>query len=46
MRVYSILLVDDEELALLGLEKGICWEKLGITRRYCTGSMSEAVDWN
>lgn len=43
MREYSILLVDDEELALLGLEKGIRWDKLGITSRYCAGSMSEAL---
>lgn len=43
MREYSILLVDDEELALLGLKKGICWEKLGITAQYCAGSMNEAL---
>jgi len=44
MTEYHILLVDDEELALMGIQQGICWERLGIKERYCAGSMKEALE--
>lgn len=43
MRQYSVLIVDDEELALQGLEAGIDWEGLNIHRLYKAYCMDEAV---
>ncbi|MDO5422413.1 MAG: response regulator [Eubacteriales bacterium] len=44
MRNYHILLVDDEEIALLGLKKGIDWEALGIGNVFCADSMKSALE--
>lgn len=43
MRQYSVLIVDDEELALQGLELGIDWDGLNIHRLYKAHCKSEAV---
>lgn len=40
---YSVLLVDDEEPALLGLEEGIRWEELNVDRLYKTHSKDTAI---
>lgn len=45
MDKYSILLVDDEELALRGMEEGIHWELLGIDRVYKRNSMKSAQEF-
>lgn len=42
MKGYSILLVDDEEIALMGLQKGVNWESLGITKCYCAAGIKDA----
>lgn len=42
MRPYSALIVDDEELALQGLELGIDWTGLNIHRLYKARCMDEA----
>ena len=34
MRRFNILLTDDEELALLGLEEGVDWEMLNVDKVY------------
>ena len=44
MSHYQILLVDDEPLAIKGLENGVDWRLLGIERLYKAGSMREALD--
>lgn len=44
MKNYSILLVDDEEIALMGLEQGVNWEALGITTRYHADSAAAAAE--
>ena len=41
---YNILLVDDEELALMGMEQGIRWDSLGIGEVYKATSMSSALE--
>ena len=43
MKGYSILLVDDEEIALMGAEKGVNWESLGITKCYCAAGIKDAL---
>lgn len=43
MEEYSILLVDDEELALRGIEQGIDWERMGITRVFKTHEKKTAI---
>lgn len=43
MKQYSVLIVDDEELALQGLEVGIDWDGLNIHRLYKARCKSEAV---
>ena len=43
MRQYSALIVDDEELALQGMEAGIDWDGLNIRRLYKAHCMDEAV---
>lgn len=40
---YEILLVDDEALALAGMETGVRWEALGVTKLYKADSMKNAV---
>ena len=43
MRQYSVLIVDDEELALQGLELGIDWDGLNIHRLHKAHCKGEAV---
>jgi len=43
MRKYRILLVDDEELAIRGIERGIDWDKLNIERVYKAHNKSTAI---
>ncbi len=43
MRKFHILLVDDDELALLGLEKGIDWDELEIGKLYKSHSKDTAI---
>lgn len=43
MEGYSILLVDDEEFALRGIEQGVDWERMGITRVYKTHEKNTAI---
>lgn len=43
MEKYSILLVDDEEFALRGIEQGVNWDEVGITRIYKTHNIKTAV---
>ena len=43
MRQYSVLIVDDEELALQGLEVGIDWDSLHISRLYKAHCRDEAI---
>lgn len=40
---YHILLVDDEELALRGIERGVNWDKLMVDTVFKTHSMETAV---
>lgn len=40
---YQLLIVDDEELAIRGIEKGVCWEKLNIEKIFTCNS-SEAAE--
>ena len=40
---YSILLVDDEQLAIDGLRHGVDWEKLNIRKIWQANSMEEAL---
>lgn len=44
MSEYSILLVDDEELALMGIEQGVQWESLNIEKIYKADSMRNALE--
>lgn len=44
MSSYSILLVDDEELALVGLLKGLSWEKIGFSEVLTANNMKEAIE--
>lgn len=43
MRRFNILLVDDEELALKGLEEGVKWETLKIEKVYKCHSKATAI---
>ncbi len=43
MRKFNILLVDDEELAIRGIEQGVCWEKINVDRVYKAHSKDTAV---
>lgn len=43
MRKFHILLTDDDELALLGLEKGIDWDGLEIAKLYKCHSKDTAI---
>ena len=43
MRKFSVLLVDDEELALMGLEEGIEWESLNVDKVYKCHSKDTAI---
>lgn len=43
MRKFQILMVDDEELALLGLEEGVHWESLDIEKVYKCHSKATAI---
>ena len=43
MRDFSILLVDDEELALTGLENGIEWEAVNVSKIYKSHSKDTAI---
>ena len=43
MEEYGILLVDDEEFALRGIEQGVNWDAVGITRIYKTHNIKTAV---
>lgn len=40
---YEILLVDDEELALIGMENGVDWEALSVVTIYKADSMKSAM---
>lgn len=44
MRKFSVLIVDDEELAILGMESGVDWENLNVSRLYKAHSFDEAVE--
>lgn len=43
MRKFSFLLTDDEEMALLGLEEGVDWEKLNADKIYKCHSKNTAI---
>lgn len=43
MRKFSVLMTDDEELALLGLEQGVDWEKLNVDKVYKCHSKDTAI---
>lgn len=43
MRKFNILLTDDEELALLGLEEGVKWENLNVDKIYKCHSKDTAI---
>ena len=43
MGQYAILLVDDEELALAGMENGVDWPALHITKIYKADSLERAI---
>ena len=43
MREFSILLVDDEELALVGLENGVDWEAVNVAKVYKAHSKATAI---
>lgn len=40
--MYSVLMVDDEEIALAAMKKGVCWEKLGISEVYTATNIIDA----
>jgi len=40
---YSILLVDDEEFALRGIEQGVDWKQAGISKVYKTHNKTTAI---
>lgn len=42
MKVYSMLLVDDEAIAIAGLLKGIVWERLNISSVYTANNVAHA----
>lgn len=43
MKKFNILLTDDEEIALLGLEEGVDWEKLNADKIYKCHSKDTAI---
>ncbi|MCF0129572.1 MAG: response regulator [Pseudobutyrivibrio sp.] len=43
MRRFNILLTDDEELALLGLEEGVDWEMLNVDKVYKCHSRDSSI---
>ena len=43
MREFSVLLVDDEELALVGLEEGVNWENVNVQKIYKCHSKDTAI---
>jgi two-component system, response regulator YesN len=43
MRKFNILLTDDEELALMGLEEGVEWENLNVDKIYKCHSKDTAI---
>ncbi len=43
MRKFHVLMTDDEELALLGLEEGVDWEKLNVEQVYKCHSKDTAI---
>lgn len=43
MRKFNVLIADDEEIALLGLEEGINWEELDVDRIYKCHSRDTAI---
>lgn len=43
MGKFEILLVDDEKLALAGMETGVNWESLGVDKIHTADSMKSAV---
>lgn len=43
MRKFSVLLTDDEELALMGLEEGVKWETLNVDKVYKCHSKDTAI---
>ena len=43
MEVYNILLVDDEELALRGIERGVDWDKVNITQVFKAHGKQTAI---
>lgn len=40
--MYKVLMVDDEEIALMAMEKGVCWEKLKVSGVFKATSITEA----
>lgn len=42
MREFQIMIVDDEEIAIRGIEEGINWDKLNITRIFKTHTIETA----
>lgn len=40
--MYSVLMVDDEEIALAAMKKGVHWEKLGISEVYTATNIMDA----
>ncbi len=43
MRAFNILLVDDEEFAIRGIEMGLDWERLSVEKIYKAHNMETAV---
>jgi two-component system response regulator YesN len=43
MRKFNVLLVDDEEIALMGLEEGLEWENLNVDKVYKCHSIDTAI---
>lgn len=43
MRKFNVLIIDDEELAILGLEEGVDWERLGVEKVYKCHSKDTAI---
>ena len=42
MRRFSVLIADDEEVALLGLEEGVDWEAVHVDKVYKCHSSTHA----
>jgi len=43
MRKFNVLMTDDEELALMGLEEGVNWERLDVDKVYKCHSKDTAI---